>query len=197
MPRQVPVCLAGPRPSWVLPADNQQVRLFVSLVPPAVVLDALPSVPAEARAVRLEQVHLTLAFLGEVTDPSPLMPALATTRTLAAPRLALFGSGRFGNAVWLGLSGDLDQLETLARTVQDSVRACGFALERRPWRPHLTIARGRPWPLLRDYAGPAASWEEVRLVRSHLDQHAARHETVDAWRLTACDEDGPAGTLRE
>ncbi|MDX6211629.1 MAG: 2,3-cyclic 3-phosphodiesterase [Frankiales bacterium] len=159
------------------------MRLFVALVPPPAVVDALPPASSGLRAMRADQVHLTLAFLGDVPTADLLLMGLDAVTGLAAPELRLAGSGSFGSAVWLGVQGDLTALRRLARTTQGIVRDSGVELDRRPWRPHLTIGRGGVPAAFEAYEGPTARWDEVRLVRSHLGGRGARHETLGAWTL--------------
>jgi 2'-5' RNA ligase len=164
------------------------MRLFVALVPPAEVVAALPPVPEGVRAVPREQVHLTLAFLGELPSAEPVGALLPAALVGPAPRLQLAGAGRFGTAVWLGLRGDIDRLAELARRVQQVALDGGVALELRRWQPHLTVGRvrdRRPWAIdsLAGYTGPTAAWTEVRLVRSTLGPGGARHETLTSWHL--------------
>ena len=126
---------------------------------------------------------MTLAFLGEVDAPAPLLEALRTDLApLPAPRLRLCGGGRFrGGAVWLGLYGDLERLADLAGAARAAARACGLPLGPGPWRPHLTLGRSRgavPQAVL-GYEGPADVWDDVALVRSVGGQHS----DLTAWRL--------------
>ncbi|MDX6228186.1 MAG: 2,3-cyclic 3-phosphodiesterase [Frankiales bacterium] len=159
------------------------MRLFVALVPPPVVLAALPPAPAGLRATPAAQLHLTLAFLGEVPSADGLLLGLEAVTGLAAPELRLAGSGSFGSAVWLGVHGDLLSLRRLARTAQDVAGQCGVEVDRHQWRPHLTIGRGRVPAAFEAYEGPTARWGEVRLVRSRLGGGGARHETLAAWTV--------------
>jgi 2'-5' RNA ligase len=147
------------------------VRLFVALRPPS---DAVAHLQAQLTQwpSAPERWHLTLAFLGEVPDDAAVDRALATALAGApSPELCLAGSGTFGQrAVWVGLDGDLDGLQELARRVSAAVRQAGVPLERGHYRPHLTVGRaGRPDPArLRSYRGPAWTAREVELVRSDL-----------------------------
>ena len=160
------------------------MRLFVALVPPAAVVAALPDLPRGLRPVPPGQHHVTLAFLGEVPDPEPVAAALdAVVPGCPAPRLALAQAGAFGCAVWLGLTGERDRLDALARAVQDAVRSAGVPLDDRPYRPHLTVGRGALPVGLDAYAGPSATWSRVDLVRSTLGPAGARHDALRSWAL--------------
>lgn len=162
----------------------------MGLRPPLPVLAHLrAALPGErlapaVRPARPGQEHVTLAFLGEVADPAPLERALAEDLgRLPAPRLRLAGGGRFrGGAVWLGLAGDLDRLQALARAAAEAATRTGVPLDAEGWRPHLTLGRGRgPVPAaVLPYEGPDAVWDDVALVRSTGGQHS----DLRAWRLS-------------
>ena len=98
--------------------------------------------------------------------------------------LALSGGTRLGSVVAAGVRGDTRALEALARSVQRTCRAAGAVLERRRWRPHLTVARGGPVPAaLWDYEGPPWTVTDVELVRSVLGRQV-EHTVLQAFRLT-------------
>ena len=148
------------------------MRTFVAVRPPAAAVDdlraALPSAPSAP-----ERWHVTLAFLGEVADPAALLPALAAVCGRHRPlELRLAGSGDFGRGgpVWVGVEGDRTRLSSLAGDVAQACRDLGVDVERRPYRPHLTVGRrGRPDPArLAAYAGPSWTAAEVELVASRL-----------------------------
>jgi 2'-5' RNA ligase len=133
-----------------------------------------------------ERWHVTLAFLGEVPDADPVAEALAAALEGApAPELLLAGSGTFGRqAVWVGLDGELEGLQELARRAHAAAGVAGVPLERRPFRPHLTVGRGgRPDPArLSGYRGPTWTAREVELVRSELGR-TATHTVVARFAL--------------
>lgn len=161
------------------------MRLFVQLVPPDEVRTALPALPPGVRGAPPGQEHVTLAFLGEVADPARVAAALDEALDGGAPpRLRLEGAGAFGTSLWLGLGGDRERLLRLAGVVQDAVRRAGVALEPRPYRPHLTLGRGRLPAGLAAYRGPDATWDRVDLVHSTLTSGRARHVPLRTWRLT-------------
>lgn len=162
------------------------MRTFLAVRPPAgalahlsAVLPAWPSAP--------ERWHLTLVFLGEVEQPlrltEPLAAACAAHRTLS---LRLAGSGAFGRGgpVWVGVDGDRSALAALADELGQACRGQGVDVERRPYRPHLTVGRrGRPDPrLLSGYAGPGWTAAEVELVASRLGPPVG-HEVLHRFPL--------------
>ena len=163
------------------------MRLFVAVRPPPAALDhlraVLPSWPSAP-----ERWHLTLAFLGDVADASAVAPSLAgVCAGHAALDLRLAGSGAFGRGgpVWVGVHGDRLGLSVLAGDAAQACRDLGVDVERRPYRPHLTVGRrGRPSPArLAAYAGPSWTATEVELVASRLGP-VVEHRVLERFRLT-------------
>lgn len=103
------------------------------------------------RLVRPEGMHLTLKFLGsiEASRVPRIANALAVVSARHTPfRLTLAEPGFFPNAdrarvLWIGVGGDMRPLSQLQRDVNETLAALGFAAEKRPFNPHLTIARMR------------------------------------------------------
>jgi 2'-5' RNA ligase len=95
-------------------------------------------------------MHLTLAFLGEIAEPS--VPAIVDTLSAnidLRPFAAAFqGLGAFPprgapRILWLGVEEGATQIGDVQRKVADRLTRLGVALERRPFHPHLTLARWR------------------------------------------------------
>jgi RNA 2',3'-cyclic 3'-phosphodiesterase len=182
------------------------MRLFVGLALPSAVLDDLDAAWAPFRPLRddlrwtnREAWHITLAFLGEVTDLSltRLLPRLERAARRHGPfSLSLEGAGAFpsaarANVLWSGLSGDRRALGDLAASVSAAARRAGAAPpdSGRRFRPHLTLARCRApadvRPIvagLEGYAGPQWTTEEIYLIRSHLGGQP-RYETLGTWKF--------------
>lgn len=163
------------------------MRLFVSLEPPpearAPVADAVTEL-GQVPGVRWSppsRWHVTLAFLGDLDDDDArrLVPPLRSAAAAAGPvRLRLAGTGTFGTSVlWAGVAGDVERLSSLAAAVAGAARAAGVALEERPYRPHVTLARaagrggagalGQLADQLAGVSGPTWTAAEARLVRTH------------------------------
>lgn len=164
------------------------------------------------RLARPDNLHVTLCFLGEVEDGSlpvvtdALSRAARTWRRLAGvvgsreglgpPRLRLAGGGRFGRGqftvLWTGLAGDVDALHLLGRAVRRELKRARLPHDRRPFRPHLTIARpgdrldraavDEDVATLDGYLGPSWPVTEMVLVRSNPGPRPA-YEPLATWQL--------------
>jgi RNA 2',3'-cyclic 3'-phosphodiesterase len=182
------------------------MRLFVAVVPPDEVLAELAAAVTPLRAGRPElrwtgpaDWHLTLAFLGEVTEA--VLPELSVrlaraARRHPAQRLAVRGAGAFPRAaratlLWAGIDADARALAALAASVAAGARRAGAPPpdEGRRYRPHITIARcrepGGVGDLTAALAGFAStSWvaAEIRLIRSNL-RSEPRYSDLGRWPL--------------
>jgi len=124
------------------------LRLFTALWPGPVTrralqawADTLPW-PAGARRVRPVDLHLTLQFLGEVD--AARLPELIDALALPSPRtdLLLDRAVAFqGGALVLEPAELPERLSALQAALDQHLRAMGLPLERRAWRPHVTLAR--------------------------------------------------------
>jgi 2'-5' RNA ligase len=162
------------------------VRSFVAIELPSPIRQAIaarvddlrPRLPP-ARWVAAAELHLTVAFLGEIGEESlpaigsALGPVFAATPPL---RLRLDGAGTFppsrpARVAWIGVDsdGDLGAVERQARSALDSVLE--RPLEDRPYHAHVTVARPRrPWKrsaidgFREGFAGLAGEWPAPRVV---------------------------------
>jgi len=102
------------------------------------------------RWVRPADMHLTLAFLGE-TDQSraqaivgAMGAALAATPfVIAFTGLGVFPPRGAPSVLWIGVGAGRHELIAVERAVADRLERAGVARERRPYHPHLTLARWR------------------------------------------------------
>jgi RNA 2',3'-cyclic 3'-phosphodiesterase len=194
------------------------MRLFVAVAVPVHAADELDDAVAPLRQscpglrwTGRDAWHLTLAFLGEVTEPvwAGLGPQLE--RAVAGhPRLSLSlgGAGAFPGAtrarvLWTGVKGELLALSALAGSVADGARQAGAPPpeEGRRFQPHLTLARCRE-PVdvqalvdeLSGYTGTPWTAGEIYLIRSHLPggrrPDRPRYETLGCWPLAGSPRPG-------
>jgi RNA 2',3'-cyclic 3'-phosphodiesterase len=133
------------------------VRLFLAINLPATVRQQVLDATAPLRAVAPRvswadesKLHLTLKFLGEQPDEivEPLRQAVDdVSRTHRQFAMRVEGVGAFPNfrrarVVWIGIAAD-PRLELLHHDLEVACERLGFAVEGRPFRPHLTLARVR------------------------------------------------------
>jgi 2'-5' RNA ligase len=125
-------------------------RLFVSLDLPDAVAELLvrlnPGVPG-VRWLAADQVHLTLAFLGNVAAEAEekLCTNLHAIR-FTSFFLPLHGVGSFPargrpKIIWIGVGRGHPHLFQLHKRVTDAAVAVGIEADLRPWHPHITLAR--------------------------------------------------------
>jgi 2'-5' RNA ligase len=130
------------------------VRLFVALEIPsgvreklAAMLETLRAISKEPRWVRLENLHVTLKFLGEIRDTKldAVRTTLAQIRSEQAVKLEFRGLGFFPNekhprVFWAGIEASTNLAE-LAGDVDGAMEKLGIPREQRSFSPHLTLAR--------------------------------------------------------
>ncbi|SCL24972.1 2'-5' RNA ligase [Micromonospora nigra] len=148
--------------------------------------------------------HVTLAFLGEVSDDR--LGEVHTGLRLAAQgshagrhtpsHLRLAGGGRFGRGrctvLWVGLDGDVEGLRVLARSIRSRLRHARLPHDEKPFHPHLTVARpGDRLPpadveadlaALDDYRGPQWPASELVLIHSQPGPRPT-YDRLATWPL--------------
>lgn len=178
------------------------MRLFIAIDIPENLKKLLGALRVDipgARWVPAEQIHLTLAFLGEVEEAllEPLNGELARIRA-AEFKLCFGGAGCFPNrlrprVLWIGLEPQ-PQLHALAAMVREAVIDCGILQEERPFSPHMTLARLKLSPS-RELDGflerhikqgfPPFSVREFTLFQSRLTPQGAVHIPLRNFPLGA------------
>ncbi len=132
-------------------------RLFFALWPDAPSRTALARLAEDlaavsgGRAVPLDKIHLTLAFLGEADDARTRDALHAAGRAAFEPvqvTLDCVGSFRGARVAWAGSRVTDAPLAAAQARLERALRASGFALEDRAFTPHVTLARriARPVP---------------------------------------------------
>lgn len=128
------------------------MRLFIALEIPGEIKDlleqdaaALKKAGASGNFSRRENYHLTLAFLGE-TERNRLKQIEDCMDSAAKDSIALtvgtYGCFRrdTGDILWRGIRAGKD-LTLLYEELSGELRKKGFSIEKRKFRPHLTVAR--------------------------------------------------------
>lgn len=177
------------------------MRLFIAIDLPPELKQALAKLRCElpaARWVPAEQIHLTLAFLGEVEEASAWRLNTELTRIqLPSFTLTLTGPGCFPHrqrprVLWVGVAPEAG-LTNLVAAVQIAIRDCSLPVEERPFAAHITLGRLRfpaprevgifldqPLPHL-----PLLPVEEFILFESRLHPQGVEHRPLTRFPLTA------------
>jgi len=175
-------------------------RLFIALELPDSIRETLAGIGPPMRRVRWllpDQMHLTLAFLGDVDAEA--QAALETK--LAEIRVASFvipitGIGTFGHShpkvIWAGVGHGHPHLFALHKKVLDAALAAGLPTELRAFHPHITIARADGAsraslkPFLKKHADTEfgmARMDHFTLFSSQLLSGGARYRIENRWAL--------------
>lgn len=93
----------------------------------------------------VENLHLTMAFIGEYSDPDAVLDAMEASRPESAV-LALEGVGSFGKLWWIGLKKD-ESLFANSRRLRRALSDAGIPFDRKRFSPHITLVRK---PVCRD-----------------------------------------------
>ena len=179
-------------------AGDERIRLFCALEVPPAAADELAAWQIEhlsgrlgrtGRLVPAENLHVTLAFLGG--RPADEVPAIAGALAAAARAAAAVElrplSYRETRSVGMILYEDPSGAATaLAAAVGERLELLGvYRPERRPWRPHVTVARFRERAGLAPGLANIRSFRAIRtaLYSSSLRPGGAQYEALETAAL--------------
>jgi 2'-5' RNA ligase len=183
--------------------EARPLRLFVAVDVPEEVrrglagaVETLHDPLPGARWVAPANWHLTLKFLGSVFPRlrdwvgEQVAQAAAGTEPFDTrlTELGVFPSPRRARVLWAGLEDPDDRFRALAAGLDDVLRR-DFEAEKRPFTPHLTVARFREQApvdqrlLSLDVASEPFRVDVLTLYRSYLQRPAARYEPLARFPL--------------
>lgn len=131
------------------------IRAFVAIDLPESVLSQLELVSGKLKDLKADgrfpdsgALHLTLKFLGNVTEEE--IPEIGqvlehSALGISSFRIAVRSLGVFPHladprVVWVGVDSG-EELRTLQKRLEEGFHQLGFEKEKRPFRPHLTLVR--------------------------------------------------------
>ena len=131
-------------------------RTFVALELPEIIRTDIRKLQHAFKSHRLDirwvkplNMHLTLAFLGDISQSQ--VEAVSSVLSEAAAQHPVFdlipqGVGVFPNIrrpriLWVGIAGQTDILRSTQGFVSSGLNLLGFKMEKRPYRGHLTLGR--------------------------------------------------------
>ena len=178
-------------------------RLFIALTLPdpvrAVLAHTAEPLP-NVTWTRPEQLHVTLRFLGDVSEEQiePMIARLAAVQVapfiLPVEGVGTFPPNRPPRVLWIGVGSGHPRLFQLRQRIDDALLASGLQLDLRTFHPHVTLARATESaakPIAhwlhthRDFAAPPFRVESFDLYSSDLQPSGAVHTLKHCFPLTA------------
>ena len=157
--------------------------------------------PGRIRWVAPERLHVTLRFLGEVTeaDADAVRGVLRTpfetgAFTARVSRLERFPASGAPRVVWLGIDEGRDGFAAVRTELDRRLASVGWPPETRPFRVHLTLGRVQRWPArsrhdvaraLSDLRPETPRWlvDRVTLYESRQTHRGARYVVLESASL--------------
>ncbi len=121
-----------------------------------------------------EQLHFTLAFLGDVPDASQftvndvcrLVARTFPPFTIRLGKLGMFPPRGEGRVLWIGLSHGDETMQRIQKALSQRFQEAGFVFDEREFVPHLTLGRAKPG---------------ARLQRTWLERDTQDLQAMDLW----------------
>ena len=175
-------------------------RLFIALMipePQRSQLALLQGGVEGAHWVNPDKLHLTIRFIGEVTEPTAqdIMAVLDGLQVrdfqVQLRGIGVFDPGNRPRSLWAAVA-DPAPLSALHEKCNQALRRLQVMEERRKYIPHVSLARlahvhsERLVQYLEahgDFIMPPFRAEKFSLIRSHLTKHGAAYEVLENFQL--------------
>ena len=122
------------------------MRLFIAIQFDDSILRALTDFQESLRGQRVsgnftlrENLHLTLAFIGDYDDPEAVLEAIERAE-FRPMDLALDGVGCFGDLFWVGLAENM-ALYAYVKRLRRELAEAGIPFDKKRFSPHITLIR--------------------------------------------------------
>ena len=165
-------------------------RVFFALWPDDATRAAISRATREAvrlsggRPIAKERLHITVAFLGELTAAGLDVARAVPPISVGAFELELDAVGVWPESkiLWLAATALPDALVELEKRLWDSLLERGFRGEDREYRPHMTLAR-RARAVEASVEAVRFPVRDLALVESFPDGRNVHYEVLERWPL--------------
>jgi 2'-5' RNA ligase len=157
---------------------------------------------AQASWSRTDNVHLTLKFLGDLSQASVQNLSEAAAQAVAGlepftvrlEQTGVFPSHGSPRVLWIGVNDREGKLAELHAHLEDEAARSGFQKEARQFHPHITVARLREPQDARMLASAHKAMEfepvefavsELLVIRSELSSAGSKYSTISRHPLAA------------
>ena len=93
----------------------------------------------EGNFVPAQNLHMTLAFIGEYDNPRKVKEVMEQV-PLPEFKITLSDKGNFGNILWAGVKGN-QKLKTYVKDLRSVLKANGIPCDQEKFIPHITLIR--------------------------------------------------------
>ena len=164
-----------------------KIRCFIAVEVPTAVKHQLAKIQernqlSELAWVKPENIHLTIKFLGDIcqADQPKIEKSLTEIANQHQSFMIKIGSlGAFPNffqpkVIWAGIEKNRDTIVALAYQINKALGTIGYPIEKRPFIPHVTLARVRPPVNMKKISShqfheiPLVSVKQISLMQSRL-----------------------------
>lgn len=183
--------------------SKEALRSFIAVELPNEIHDSLQklqnnlkdSMP-DVRWVKYGNIHLTLKFLGdvEVSKIEKISKSIQYVAdefspfTMSLAHIGAFPNFRKPSIIWTGVEEGAEKIIEIVEQIESSMEKLGFAREKRPFKPHLTIGRIRELKhptimaksLENNEIGEIGKFmvEKLSLIKSQLDPSGSIYTTL-------------------
>ena len=137
---------------------SNTIRAFIAIELPETIKSSIETVQARLKSlelplrwVRVENIHLTMKFLGDIEEieiesiESVLRDSvkMQAPLTLSAKGVGVFPGIRRPRVLWVGIHDHETGLAGLQKSIENQLHRIGYSKEGRPFKGHLTVGRAK------------------------------------------------------
>ena len=157
------------------------MRLFISIQFTDPMIDALEAFQSRLKASGVEgyyaareNLHLTLAFIGDYGTPDAVMDVIESVPFEPMP-MKLYGMGNFGDLYWAGIEQNTE-LNHYVKRLRRALAEHHIPYDRKRFNPHITVLRKATYhgkTILPEVEPPQGEMviEHISLMRSERGKH--------------------------
>jgi 2'-5' RNA ligase len=151
--------------------------------------------------VKPDAMHLTLKFLGEITDNQLVEVCKAIKEVSAGYKgfdlnietVGSFG-GKSARVLWIGSGSGSETITKIAEDIEQRLEKIEFPREARPFTAHLTLCRIKSFKAglemanlaedYKDFKAGAAFIDEIKVYQSQLTPQGPIYTVLGSYKLT-------------
>lgn len=142
----------------------------------------------QGRKVPKHNWHITLAFLGNVSDDVYTciqQQADMVSGTSFEINLDTIGHWSRPKVAWLGCNTKPQAIDTLVSSLNEQLFKCGYTPEFKTFQPHMTLMR-KVTRKPKSFSFKSVTWEvkQFVLVESHVDNTGSTYKVIKKWKLS-------------